>query len=157
MKILFVCYANACRSQIAEAYGRWRAPEGVEIQSAGLIAAGVWPLARRAAEDRGLTMDGQWSKTLDEVSDQDFDLIVSLSGKARPHCDNLATKIADRTAKRPRREHWPILDPAGVTGTDEQLREVFALCVEDIAEEVDVLYSQLFPDTPVPSAPARGS
>jgi len=136
MRILFVCYANACRSQMAEGYACARAPEGVEIQSAGMIAAGVWPQAREAMAAWGIDLRGQTSKTLDDLPRRDFDLVISLSGKARRRCDALFPDAE--------RLHWPILDPAGVRGTAEEIREVFALTREDLAEEIDALFEARF-------------
>jgi len=147
MKILFVCYANACRSQMAEAYARFRAPDGVEIQSAGMIAAGVWPQAREAMAGWEIHLDGQTSKRLDDLADRDFDLVISLSEKARKACD----------ARFPEAErlHWPILDPAGVRGSADEVREVFALTRQDLAEEIDALFEERFGAARLGPRPAR--
>lgn len=136
MRILFVCYANACRSQMAEGYARARAPEGVGIQSAGMIAAGVWREARDAMAEWGIDLRGQTSKTLDDLPDRDFDLVITLSDKARRRCDELFPDAE--------RLHWPILDPASVRGSREEVAEVFALTREDLAEDIDALFEARF-------------
>ena len=51
-KIYFLCTGNSCRSQMAEGYARIFLKDKYEIQSAGLEAHGVNPLAIKAmAED----------------------------------------------------------------------------------------------------------
>ena len=138
MRILFVCYANACRSQMAEAYARARAPQaGVEIASAGKRAAGVWPESAEAMEAWGLDMSSHRSKTLDEVDPASFDLVISLSDRVKRLCD-------EHCPESVRRIHWPILDPASARGSDEEIREVFAFTREDLADEIDELFEGLF-------------
>lgn len=149
MTILFVCYANAIRSQMAEGYARARAPEGVRVESAGVMSAQLHPLAVRAMADIGIDITTQWSKPLSSLDPGQFDLVVTLSDHAR--------RLADRSFPRARRLHWPILDPMGVPGTPREQADMFTLTRRDITERIDELFTQEFGSQalrPLPPAPA---
>jgi arsenate reductase len=81
VKILFVCMGNCVRSQIAEAIARHHFAGIIVPESAGLHPLGfIDPTARAAVEERGLSMDGQFSKGLHNHALQDSDLVVNMSG-----------------------------------------------------------------------------
>jgi arsenate reductase (thioredoxin) len=81
VKILFVCMGNCVRSQIAEALARHHFADLIEAESAGLHPLGfIDPTARAAVEERGVSMDGQFSKGLHNHRLEAPDLIVNMSG-----------------------------------------------------------------------------
>jgi arsenate reductase len=80
-KVLFVCIGNTCRSQIAEALARHHASDVIEPMSAGLSPFGkVVPSTRTVLLERGVSLDGQFSKGLREVDRDSADLIVNMTG-----------------------------------------------------------------------------
>lgn len=80
-KVLFVCYANMIRSQMAEGFARQLGSAFLEIYSAGIRPTGlVSPEARLVMEEKGIDLSGQSSKGLDAVPIADMDYIVNLSG-----------------------------------------------------------------------------
>jgi arsenate reductase len=80
-RVLFVCVGNACRSQIAEALARRMAPDLLEVSSAGLSPLGRIPEATRIVlQESGISLDGQFSKGLDDASVVPADFIVNLTG-----------------------------------------------------------------------------
>jgi arsenate reductase len=145
LKILFVCYANSIRSQMAEGYARARLPEGgqFEVASAGVQSAEVHPFAIRAMAEIGVDISLHRSKSLGSLRGERFDVVVSLSDHARRLCDDFFPKA--------RRLHWPILDPMGIRGEPWELAEMFALTRDDIALRVDELLVELA--APVPLRP----
>jgi|SRR5690348_11219702 len=103
VKILFVCMGNCVRSQIAEALARHYFSDLFYVESAGLRPLGfIDPTARAAVEERGISMEGQFSKGLHSHSVQQPDLIVNMSGMPGSH-------IFHGRAF----EDWPIADPFG--------------------------------------------
>lgn len=54
--------------------------------SAGIIAKGVDPNACRVMREIGIDISHQYSKTLDELSDIDFDQVITLCGHANDTC-----------------------------------------------------------------------
>jgi len=118
MKVLFMCTANSCRSQMAEAWARQIFPDGWEASSAGLI---TYPITERTLEtmaEAGVSMEGQHTKSLDGFDLDDFDLIVTLSRQA--------TLFLPALAHPERHLEHPIPDPMSATGSPEKVRAAFA-------------------------------
>ena len=85
-KVLILCTGNSCRSIIAEALVNAKL-EGIEAQSAGVRASGkVNAYAKRVLEEEGIWRDEYHSKTLDEVINLDFDLVVTVCDHANETC-----------------------------------------------------------------------
>jgi len=81
-KILFICIGNAIRSQMAEAFARHYASDLLEPLSAGLSPMGrIPPLTLQVMEEKGVSLEGQRSKSLYDVPLQNFDHIVNISGE----------------------------------------------------------------------------
>lgn len=83
--MLFVCYANACRSRMAEAFANAYAPNLVDASSAGLHPASR--VSRRTVavmEEKDIAVDGHAPQALDDVDLDSYDLIVNMSGRALP-------------------------------------------------------------------------
>ena len=85
-KVLILCTGNSCRSIIAEALVNAKL-EGIEAYSAGVRASGkVNAYAKRVLEEEGIWWDEYRSKTLDEVINLDFDLVVTVCDHANETC-----------------------------------------------------------------------
>jgi len=80
-KVLFVCYGNSCRSQMAEALAKHLAADVIDAQSAGISPLGqIAQSTREVLLEHGIRIDGQFSKFLTDRSLADPDLIVNSSG-----------------------------------------------------------------------------
>jgi arsenate reductase len=80
-KVLFVCIGNSCRSPMAEALARHLASDVIEPSSAGLSPLGhITVPARKVLRERGVSAEGQFSKSLREVDPDLVDLIVNMTG-----------------------------------------------------------------------------
>ena len=116
-KVLFVCTANSCRSQIAEAWARRLLPDPWRVFSAGLITYPITSATREAMAEVGLDLEGQSSQAIDEFDLESFDLIVTLSEEAGRYLPPLS---------RPERHlHRPLADPMSATGTRQEVRDAF--------------------------------
>jgi arsenate reductase len=85
VRILFVCYANACRSRMAEGFANAYAPNLVEAASAGLRPASR--VSRRTVavmEEHNIPVSGHAPRALADFDLDSFDLIVNLSGRSLP-------------------------------------------------------------------------
>ncbi len=102
--IVFVCVANAARSQIAEGLARAMAPagNGYRFFSAGSQPAALHPLAVRALAEEGIDIAHHRSKGLDDVPLAEADVIVTL-------CTD---EVCPFVPGPVRRLHWPLPDPA---------------------------------------------
>jgi arsenate reductase len=85
LRVLFVCYANACRSRMAEGFANEYAPNLVEAASAGIEPAKH--VSRRTLavmEERNIRLDRRAPRPLTDFDLDSFDLIVNLSGRSLP-------------------------------------------------------------------------
>lgn len=90
-RVLFVCTANAARSQIAEALLRNMRPDTYEVYSAGTHPTGVDNRALKALEDVGVTATGLRSKSVHDFRGQHFDHVIALCDKSATECQSLAS------------------------------------------------------------------
>jgi arsenate reductase (thioredoxin) len=80
-KVLFVCMGNCVRSQMAEAIARYTASDVIAAESAGVRPLGfIDPTALKVLANRGISVDGQFSKGLHSHKLEKPDLIVNMSG-----------------------------------------------------------------------------
>lgn len=133
MKVIFLCTANSCRSQMAESWARKLFPEGWQVASAGLMTYRITEDTRAAMADVGLDMAGQHSQSIDEYDLDDFDLVVTLSGQS--------TRFVPRLKHSERHLGRPISDPMSARGDAAEKRRAFAAgrdrvrgIVEDVIE-----------------------
>jgi len=117
LKVLFVCTANACRSQMAEAWARVLFPAGWSAASCGLFPHRVSRRAEWVMAEAGVSMAGQESKSFDAVDLDTFDLIVSLSEEAG--------RFLPEPADPRRHVRVPIADPVAAEGTADEVRDAF--------------------------------
>lgn len=86
MKLLFLCTGNSCRSQMAEGWARHLKGDCVEPYSAGIEKHGLNPHAVRVMAEAGVDISSHTSKTLDELSDVPFEVVVTVCGHAHETC-----------------------------------------------------------------------
>ena len=130
--ILFLCTGNSCRSQMAEGIGRRHAPRGVEIQSAGVTPVGVHPLAAQVMKEAGMDISGQTSKSAGSVPLERIDTLITLCSYAAARCPDLRASLT--------RLHWPIEDPVGAAGTEEEKLEAFRRTRDEIGHRIRMLF-----------------
>jgi len=127
-KIMFLCTANSCRSQMAEGFAKEYSRGSIEIYSAGIMAAGIHRKAIAVMKELGIDISGQHSKEIDENLLRDMDIVITLCGHAEEYCP--------RTPPEIKRIHWPIRDPVGAIGTEEHIMTDFRRARDEIKENV---------------------
>lgn len=85
-RVLFLCVANSSRSQMAEALLRHLDPVHFEVFSAGTSPAGVDERARNALQQLGISTDGLYSKSIEQVDGEPFDYVITLCDKSALEC-----------------------------------------------------------------------
>lgn len=86
LRILFLCTGNSCRSQMAEGFARNLKGDILEVFSAGIEAHGLNPMVVRVMLETSVDITGQWSKTVDELSDREFDYVITVCDNASETC-----------------------------------------------------------------------
>ena len=80
-RVLFVCIGNSCRSPMAEALARHLASDVIEAASAGVSPLGrVQDATRAVLLERGVAVEGLWSKGLGAAPALGADLVVNMTG-----------------------------------------------------------------------------
>ncbi len=128
-KVLFVCIGNSCRSQMAEVLARHLASDVIEASSAGTAALGS--IAKQTSvvlAERGVRMDGQYSKQLQAEDCAAADLIINMTGMP------VKTLFAADQAKV---EDWDVEDPYwGDLEVNRKIRDEIEKRVVELAKRL---------------------
>ncbi|MFC3321050.1 arsenate-mycothiol transferase ArsC [Mesorhizobium cantuariense] len=117
--ILFLCGMNAVRSPMAEQLARRMLPATVFVASAGVRAGERDPFVDAVLAEEGLTLGERHPRTMDDLEDDYFDLIVTLAPEAHHTALELTRSLAVEV------EYWPTPDPTGAGGTREQIMAAY--------------------------------
>ena len=112
--ILFACTMNAVRSPMAAAMLRHLTRGAIYIESAGVKAGDLDPLAVEAMGEIGLEIGKHRPRRFEDLEDGSFDLVISLSPEAHHKAMELTRTAATRV------EYWPTMDPTAAEGSREQ-------------------------------------
>ena len=117
--ILFMCGFNVIRSPIAEAIAKRILPPDIYIQSAGVRSGERDPFVDVVLEEVGLSIGRHQPRTLDELEDDFFDLIVTLTPEAHHAALELTRSNAIEVV------YWPTMDPTAATGARDQMLDAY--------------------------------
>ena len=131
MNILYLCTGNSCRSQMAEGWTRHLGGGDIAVRSAGLEAHGLNPNAVATMQEAGVDITSQHSTILADADLDWADLVITVCGHADEHCPLLPPNT--------NKQHWPIDDPAGATGSDAEVAAIFAATRDLVREHVSAL------------------
>ena len=107
MSVLFLCVANAARSQLAEGLARRLLGGRIVVASAGSRPGGVHPMAIEVMREVGVDLSTHRSRSVDEVDRDGVELVITLC----------AEEVCPVWLGKARRLHWPLPDPARDAGT----------------------------------------
>jgi protein-tyrosine-phosphatase len=108
--VLFACTMNAVRSPMAAAMLRHLGGRGVYVESAGVRAGEPDPFAAAVMDEIGIDVRQHEPRTLADLHDTSFDLIVTLSPEAHHQALELTRTMAVEV------EYWPTLDATVMRG-----------------------------------------
>jgi arsenate reductase len=125
-KVLFLCTANSCRSQMAEGITNHFLGDRLEAVSAGTDASHVNPRAIEVLREIGIDISIHHSKNLDEFVGQCFDYVITLCGDANEKCPLFFGGV--------QRMHLGFTDPAKATGSEEEIMAEFRRVRDEIRD-----------------------
>lgn len=135
--VLFACNLNRVRSPMAQALLRRALGDRVFVDSCGLktlrVEAGephVDPLALEIMREFGCDLGGHRAKTFNDLNDDSFDLIVSLTPEAQHRAVEMTRGRAAEI------EYWPILDPTLAEGSRETRLQAYRDVRDMLAERI---------------------
>ena len=137
--VLFCCNFNQVRSPMAEALMKHLIGTRIFVDSCGLKRAAfdpdvddmqVDPLAAEVMKELGADVTRHRCKTFDELEDDSFDLVVSLTPEAQHRAVELARgRSADI-------EYWPTMDPTLTEGSREHRLEAYRQVRDGLAARI---------------------
>ena len=144
MKVVFVCFHNSARSQMAEGLLRAMYVDRYEAYSAGVEASQVDTRAVKVMNEIDVDISKQRSKNVDEYRGTLFDLAVTVCDKAREMCPICGVSLnAPANAPVSRKTiHKTFTDPAIADGSEEDQLTIF----RQVRDEIRVWIIQTFED-----------
>jgi arsenate reductase len=131
-RVLFLCTANSCRSQMAEGIINHFFRDKIAAFSAGTEASYVHPTAIEVMKEIGIDISRHQSKNLTAFNGQSFDYVITLCGNANETCPLYigATK----------KKHIGFDDPAKAKGTKEEVLREFRRIRDEIKEKLTAFF-----------------
>jgi len=132
--ILFMCGFNSIRSPMAEAIAKSLLQPDIYIQSAGVRSGEHDPFVDVVLEEVGLSLNRNRQhkpRTMDDLEDDFFDLIVTLTPEAHHAALELTRSNAVDVV------YWPTMDPTATTGTREQVLDAYREVREHLWKLID--------------------
>lgn len=128
IRVMFLCTGNSCRSQMAEGFARVLGTGLIDAHSAGLTPADVNERAVAVMQELGIDISDQESKEIDPDFLLSMDVIITLCGNAEASCPMTPPDI--------KRIHWPIDDPAGAAGSEDEIMGAFRKARDEIRSRI---------------------
>ena len=135
--VLFACTLNAVRSPMAAALMRHLAGERIHVESAGVRAGALDPLAVEAMEEIGLKIGQHQPRCFEDLEDGSFDLVITLSPEAQHKAVELTRTAATEV------EYWPTIDPTAVEGSREQRLAAYRAVRDQLLDRLKQRFSSL--------------
>jgi protein-tyrosine-phosphatase len=143
--VLFCCNYNQVRSPMAEALLKQFGGVRIFVDSCGLRRAAVDPytddlevdpLAAEVMREIGLDITRHRCKIFDDLEDDSFDLVVSLTPEAQHRAVELARgRAADI-------EYWPTHDPTLTEGSRDHRLEAYRQVRDGLAARIAARFSR---------------
>ncbi len=134
IRVLFLCTANSCRSQMAEGLINHFLGDKITAFSAGTEASFVNPIATYAMQEIGIDISTHQSKNLTAFDGQSFDYVITLCGNANETCPLYIGGT--------KKTHIGFDDPAKATGTQDDVRKEFRHVRDEIKAKLTVFFRQ---------------
>jgi arsenate reductase len=131
-RVLFICTANAARSQMAEGLLRAKYGDRYDVFSAGTRQSKVSTRAIAVMQEIGIDISYHRSKILAEYEGIPFDLAVTLCNNVHAICP--VVPGAKKTI------HHGFADPHLTPGTDEDVLEGYQKVRDEIAAWIDTTF-----------------
>ena len=136
--ILFVCSENALRSPMAESLLKHFLGHRIYVDSVGVRAGKIDGFAVEVLEDIGIDISRHHSKSFDDLEDDYYDLIITLSPEAQHRAVELTRTMAVDL------EFWHTFDPSIVEGNRETRLDAYRKVRDQLMERI----LKRFPPTP---------
>lgn len=128
--VLFACDLNAVRSAMAEGLMKQMFGDRVYVDSAGVTASEVDPFAVAVMAEIGIDISRHKAKSLDDLADNSFDLVISLSPRAQHAAVEMTRTMACEI------EYWSTQDATDVQGSRGQRMEAYRAVRDHLRQRI---------------------
>ena len=151
-RILFLCTHNSARSQMAEGLLRHIYGEKYEVFSAGTNPTKVHPLAIKVMAEIGVDISGQRSKSIEEFSNTEIDLAVTVCQSSKkticPLCSSptIMGRPEIINARLHKTKHYLLhgfSDPSEVEGNEDEKLAAFRQIRDEIKKWIIEQFADL--------------
>jgi arsenate reductase (thioredoxin) len=129
-RVLFVCWSNSARSQMAEGMLRAWGSGHFDVYSAGIEAGTVRPEAVSVMTEVGIDISDQTSKSLDRFLGESFSWLITVCDEANEACPTIPGVK--------QRAHWSIDDPVRADGDDATRLDAFRRARDTIRDRLHI-------------------
>jgi protein-tyrosine phosphatase len=133
--VLFACTFNAIRSPMAEGILRARHGRRVYVESVGIRPGILDPFAVQVMDEIGIDISAHEPRIFDDLEDESFDLIISLSPEAQHRAVDMTRTMACDVI------FWNTFDPTIVEGS----REMRLSAYRQVRDQLAARIAQRFP------------
>jgi len=131
-RVLFLCTANSCRSQMAEGIAKSLWSDKMAACSAGTEVSFVNPMAIEVMKEIGMDISAHRSKALSEFDGQAFDYVITLCGSANETCPLYIGGT--------KKTHIGFDDPGKAQGTKEDVLREFRRVRDEMKEKLTTFF-----------------
>jgi protein-tyrosine-phosphatase len=128
--VLFACTQNALRSPMAEALMKYLHGAQIYVQSVGVRPGEIDPFVLAVLDEIGIDLSRHRPKGFDDLEDDYFDLVISMSPEAQHRAVEL-TRTSSCAL-----EFWPVLDPSLTEGTREAKLAAYRTLRDDLLQRL---------------------
>lgn len=132
--VLFACTHNAIRSPMAEAVMKYLHGRQVYVQSVGVRPQPVDPFVVAVLDEIGIDVSRHRPKSFDDLEDDYFDLVISLSPEAQHRAVELTRTSSCEI------EFWPTMDPSLATGSREVQLDAYRALRDDLRRRLSARF-----------------
>jgi ACR3 family arsenite transporter len=136
LKVLFLCTANAARSQMAAGLVKHDFGDRIETYSAGTNPKDVSRLAIMVLDEIGIDISKETSDHLDKYKDMHFDYVITLCDDANEKCPVFFGGV--------KRLHMGFYDPPHTNDPTEENLEKFREIRDAIRNRMEIFFSEEF-------------
>ena len=136
--VLFACTENALRSPMAESILKHLQGHRIYVDSVGVRSGKIDSFAIEVLEEIGIDLSRHRSKSFDDLEDEYYDLIITLSPEAQHRAVELTRSIAVEL------EFWHTFDPSIVEGN----RDSCLAAYRQVRDQLITRIRERFPSSP---------
>lgn len=128
--VLFACFTNSVRSPMAEAILKHLRGTEIYVDSCGVREGMLDPMAVEVLREIDVDLERHRPKTFDQMEDDFFDLIISLSPEAHHRAVEMTMTMACDI------EYWPTLDATIIEGSREMRLSAYRQVRDDLYRRI---------------------